>query len=138
MQVSRLFAALLLTSAAQAFAAEPVYLVVDHSTNLLMNQASAQALWDSKGSIKFYKFFPAKKWGFATAVEGGFDADKNCIVTAQTEMLPRAGKVLTLKPAKTATAFGVQHNSTLEQCKAFAQSKLGDSMEAVRTALLHD
>ena len=87
-----------------------------------------------------YKFYPVKKWAFATDVEGGFDADKNCIVTARTTMLPRGvkGDSLVLKPAKSATTFGMQANATLEQCKALAKAKLSDSMDAVRTALLHD
>ncbi|ALT77489.1 MAG: hypothetical protein K2W93_21020 [Burkholderiaceae bacterium] len=140
MQVSRLLAALLLTSATQAFAADPSYLLVDHSNASLMDKTTAQEVWASKGPAKFYKFYPVKKWGFATDVEGGFDADKNCIITARTTMLPRGVKVdtLVLRPAKSATTFGVQANATVEQCKALAKAKLSDSMDAVRTALLHD
>lgn len=136
MQAPRLFAALLLSCAGQAFAAAPAYLVLDHSTEILMNQAKAQALWDADLSPKLAKMYPVKKWGFVTEVEGGFDNDKNCVITARTMMMPRNGKTLAFKPAKTATTYGVQSASSLEQCQALAKTKLNESISAVRSALL--
>jgi len=139
MQATRLFTALLLTCAGQAFAATaPAYLVVDHSTEILMNQDKAQALWDADLSPKLAKLYPVKKWGFVTEVEGGFDNDKNCVITARTMLMPRNGKTLSFKPAKTATTYGVQSASSLEQCQALAKTKLSDSISAVRSALLKD
>ena len=139
MQATRLFAALLLTCAGQAFAATaPAYLVVDHSTEILMNQAKAQALWEAELPAKLAKIYPVKKWGFVTEVEGGFDNDKNCVITARTMMMPRNGKALTFKPAKTATTYGVQNASSLEQCQTLAKTKLNESISAVRSALLKD
>ena len=119
-----------------AFGAPAVYTVVDNSSSLLMNQASAEALWRDEASAKLMRLYPVKKWGFVSEVEGGFDDAKNCVITARAMMLPRSGKTLTYRPVKTATAFGIHPGASQQQCRAFATAKLKEAMGAVRSALL--
>ena len=113
-----------------------MYTVVDNSSSLLMNQASAEALWQQHASAKLMRLYPVKRWGFVSEVEGGFDDAKNCVITARAMMLPRSGKNLTYRPAKTATAFGIQAGASQQQCRAFATAKLKEAIGAVSSALL--
>lgn len=136
MPTGRLLAALLTMTASASFAAPPNYLAVDHSSPTLIEAKSAQALWKSALPDKLVKLYPVAKWGFLTQVEGGFDDGKVCVVTARAMLLPRQGKVLVFQPAKTTTTFGSQAGATQEQCRALAKAKLGESVEAMRAALL--
>lgn len=137
MTPTRLCAALLLTtSAAAALAADPVYLTLDHSTENLMDRVTAQAMWKEVLPARLFKLYPAKKWGFVSEVEGGFDESRVCVVTARAMMLPRSGKNLIFVPERTATAFGSKPGATLEQCKALANVKLKEAIVAVRASLL--
>ena len=122
--------------ASSAFGAPAVYTVIDNSSSLLMNQASAEALWREESSAKLMRLYPVRKWGFVSEVDGGFDDAKNCVITARAMMLPRSGRSLAYRPVKTATAFGVQPGASQQQCRAFATVKLREAMSAVRSALL--
>ena len=122
--------------ASSALSAPAVYTVVDNSSSLLMNQASAEALWREYSSAKLMRLYPVRRWGFVSEVEGGFDDAKNCLITARAMMLPRSGKNLTYRPAKTATAFGIQAGASQQQCRAFATAKLKEAIGAVSSALL--
>jgi hypothetical protein len=136
MPTVRLLAALLTASASAAFAAPASYLTLDHSSDLLMDNATAQALWKDNLPAKLSKLYPVSKWGFLSEVEGGFSDAKVCIVTARAMMLPRSGKALLFKPYKTASTFGIQAAASEEQCRALAKAKLGEAIAAVRFALL--
>jgi hypothetical protein len=136
MSTARLLTALLLTASASiAFAAPPVYLALDHSSAALIDKPAALALWKAGVPAKMFKLYPAAKWGFVSEVEGGFDDAKVCVVTARAMMLPRSGKALVFQPAKTATAFGSQAGATEAQCQGLAKAKLGEAIEALRSAL---
>ncbi len=136
MPAGRLLAVLLSTFASTAFAAPAIYLTVDHSSAGLVDAKSAQALWKSTLPDKLVRLYPVAKWGFVTEVEGGFDDAKVCVVTARAMLMPRQGKLLVFRPAKTITTFGSQAGANPDQCKALAQSKLRESVEAMRAALL--
>ncbi|MDN3921347.1 hypothetical protein [Roseateles violae] len=139
-----LLAALLLSSsaltlAAPAPASAPAgtpYIVLDHSTEFLMDGAVAGSVWKEYASDKVRKLYPAKKWGFVSQVMGGFTAEKTCVVTARAMILPRARKELLFKPAKTASTFGAIPNASNEQCKALARTKLGEAIGAIESALI--
>jgi hypothetical protein len=136
MKFRPLFAALLLTSSALAQAAPEPYIVLDHSSETLMNGAIAGAVWKEFASDKIRKLYPSKKWGFVSQVMGGFTSDKVCVVTARAMILPRSGKLLSFKPAKTATTFASQAGATDVQCKALARTKLGEAIAAIEMALV--
>ena len=132
-----LSAVLLMLVAASAKAAPPpAYTVLNNSSGVLMDQSTAESLWKEKASAKLMRLYPIKKWGFVTEVEGGFDDAKVCIITARAMMLPRSGKALLYRPAKTATAFGTHPAASPQQCKALAKAKLSEAIGAVSSALL--
>ena len=136
MKLIPLFAALLLTSTSLTFAAPAAYLTLDHSTATLMDKATAQALWQEHLPAKLVKLYPIKKWGFVTAVEGGFDEARVCVITARAMMMPRSGKTLVFQPARTATAFASQAGATMPQCRALAKAKLAEAIAAIESTLL--
>lgn len=136
MNVTRLLAALLLTSASAAFAAPAAYLTIDHSTAALMDQATAQSIWQEHLPAKLTRLFSVKKWGFVSQVEGGFDDAKVCVVTARAMMMPRSGKSLVFQPAHTATAFGSQAGATMPQCRDLARMKLKEAISAIESTLV--
>ena len=136
MPSGRLLAVLLTTLTCTAFAAPPNYLTLDHSTAALIDAKSAKAVWKDALPDKLVKLYPVAKWGFVTQVEGGFDDGKVCVVTARAMLMPRQGAALVFKPAKTTTTFGSQAGATPDQCKALAKTKLRESVEAMRAALL--
>jgi hypothetical protein len=130
-----LIAALLL-AVPPAQAAPPPYLSVDHSTETLIDKATVKAMWQDALPARLVKLYPPKKWGFASAVEGGFSGAKTCIITARAMMLPRRGKALTFTPAKMATAFDALPNATQEQCRELARNKLKEAISAVVSGLV--
>jgi hypothetical protein len=136
MKIRSLFGALLLTSSTLALAAPDPYIVLDHSSETLMDGAVAGALWKDYASDKVRKLYPSGKWGFVSQVLGGFTADKTCVVTARAMILPRSRKDLIFRPAKTATTFGTQAGASNEQCKALAKTKLGEAIAAIEMALV--
>jgi len=137
----KLLAAALLCSATAAFAAPPKYLILDHSSAVLMDNAGAMAIWqgavDDKMMARLVKLYPVSKWGFISQVEGGFTDDKVCVVTARVVMAPRiVGNRLVFKPNKMATTIGSQPGATREQCKELASAKLKESIAAVGSSLV--
>jgi hypothetical protein len=123
----------LLLAVAPVYAAPAAWVIVDHSTETLVDRASAKAAWNKALSARVAKLYPPKKWGFASEVEGGFNAAKICVVTARAMMLPvtASGKYLRFKPEKTATAFDALPGATQEQCKQLARAKLDEAIGAV-------
>jgi hypothetical protein len=140
MHIPKLLAAALLTTASSTFAAAPAYLVTDFSTEALMGKDQALGIWkaqvDDKLVKRLNKLYPVSKWGFVSQVEGGFTTDKTCVVTARAMMLPRSGKALQFKPAKSATAFDAKAGATIDDCKALASAKLTEAIDAVASSLL--
>jgi hypothetical protein len=122
------------------FAKPPQYLIIDHSTEAVMDKASALATWktqmDQKRVDRIAKLYPVGKWGFVSQVEGGFTPDKACVITARAMLVPRiVNSRLVFKPEKSATTFGTVANATLEQCKALATDKLKEAITAVDSSL---
>lgn len=121
-------------------AGAPAYLTLDHSSAALLDNAGAQAVWKAQlpdaTRARLARLYPVGKWGFSSQVEGGFNADKVCVVTARAMLLPRSGKLLTLKPEKAATTFDAKPGATQEQCRALAQDKLGEAIGAVLSSLV--
>lgn len=136
MPLTRIFGTLLAVASTAALAAPPVYLTLDNSSAQLMDATTAAAMWKQNLPAKMFKLYPEKKWGFVSEVEGGFDDARVCVVTARAMMLPRSGKTLVYRPAKTATAFGTQAGASAEQCRALGRSKLGEAMVAVSSSLV--
>ena len=136
MTLIRLFCALLTMVTSLAFAAPPAYTTLDHSSAMLMDAATAKAMWKQNLPAKLFRLYPEKKWGFVSEVEGGFDDARVCVITARAMMLPRSGKTLIFAPAQTATAFGSLAGASAEQCKAMAKVKLSEAMAAVSSALV--
>ena len=135
-RITGLFAALLLASLG-ANAAPPVFLSIDHSTQTLMDSATAKAMWkEALPAARLAKLYPPRKWGFASEVEGGFNASKTCVITARAMMLPVRGKGLIFTPEKMATAFDALPNASEQQCKDLARAKLKEAMQAVVSALV--
>ncbi len=132
--------ALMLACASAAMAAPAPYMTLDHSSQAVMDKATAQAVWreqlPAKLTKRLFKLYPSNRWGFVSQVEGGFNADKVCVVTARAMLLPRAGKSLSFRPDKTATAFDARPGITQEQCKELAKAKLGEAIEAVLSSLV--
>lgn len=126
----------LLLAALPTHAAPPAWVIVDHSTETLIDQAGAKALWNKALSARLARLYPPKKWGFASEVEGGFNAAKTCVVTARAMLMPLRGKLLTFKPEKTATTFDAVPNATQEQCKQLARAKLEEAIGAVVGGLM--
>jgi hypothetical protein len=136
-----LLAAALLVSATASFAASDQYLVLDHSSEALIDNAGAMAIWQAQANDnqreRLQKLYPVSKWGFVSQVVGGFTAEKACVVTARALMVPRlVGSRLLFRPRKTATAFATQAGATNEQCRELAAAKLKEAIVAVRSSLI--
>lgn len=141
MTKSILLATLLLAATAGAASAAPAaYLTIDHSSQAVMDKATAQAIWKENLpddlTRRLFKLYPAGKYGFFSQVEGGFTEAKLCVVTARAMMLPRAGKVLQVRPQKTTTTFDAQPNLTAAQCQDLAKAKLREAVSALVSPLV--
>lgn len=134
-------AALFAVTAATAHAAAkaPTHLIVDQSSEALMDKGAAQAEWarqiEAKGAKRLAKLYPVGKWGFLSQVEGGFTADKTCVVSARAMLVPRAGRVLQFVPNKTATVFDAKAGADAAACKALASAKLAEAVDSVLSSL---
>ena len=135
-----LAATALVTLVSPTFAATPAYLTLDHSSELALDKASAQAVWhahlDDKLVKRLAKLYPVGKWAFLSQVEGGFNADKLCVITARVVLVPRAGKSVLFTPQKKATAFDAKPNLDQAQCKDLARAKLDEAISAVTSSLV--
>lgn len=118
----------------------PRYLIVDRSSEAVMDKAAAQAEWakqiDAKGGKRLAKLYPVGKWGFISQVEGGFTADKTCVVAARAMLVPRAGKVLHFAPDKIATTFDAKAGVDAAACKALGATKLAEAVDSVLSSLV--
>jgi hypothetical protein len=133
---SRLLASLLVLLSPIAFAAQPPeYLRVDLSTHTLIERDAARKMWSEAIPPSLLKLYPIKQWGFASEVNGGFDDQKNCVVTARAMILPRRGQVLVLAPKHTSVSFGAFPGASQEQCREFASTKLHEAIVSVMSSL---
>lgn len=116
------------------------YLIIDRSSEAVMDKATAEAEWskqiEAKGAKRLAKLYPLARWGFISQVEGGFTADKTCVVTARAMLVPRAGKLLQFAPDKSATVFDAKPGIDAAACKALGAAKLGEAVDSVLSSLV--
>ncbi len=131
--------AAMLALVTSAHAAVPVYITQDHSSEAVLDNASAQAILKDgmAGRLAMLaKLYPTRRWGFLSAVEGGFNASKTCVITARVSMLPVSGKSLIYKPGKTATTFDALPGATRDQCRDLAKTKLKEAVQSMLFSLV--
>jgi len=138
---SLLSAAALMLAASATLAAPAQYPYADHSAEALIDTPSAIAIWkaqvDDSTRTRLQKLYPVSRWGFISQVQGGFTADKVCVVTARALMVPRiSGDRLEFKPKKSATAFATRPGATQEQCRELAAAQLKEAVGALRLTLI--
>ena len=132
---------LLAVSSVTAAAPAPQYLFIDDSSPILIDRASAVAVWqgqvDDSMRGRLHKLYPVSKWGFISQVQGGFTTDGVCVITARAVLVPRVlASRLVFKPQRSATAFASKPGATQAECRSLASQKLTDAIVAVRTALI--
>jgi hypothetical protein len=126
-------------SAGASAASAPDYLLVNKSSEVLIDDATVKALFAEFVSAKMAKLYPTNKWGFATQVEGGITSANTCVVTARVMLLQRnlpvTTKLLLFKPERMATTFDTLPNASSAQCRELAKSKLQEANQALRSVL---
>ncbi len=130
---------LLATPAAQAQPVrEPKSMMLDLSTEALIDAESAKTLVKENIPARVWKLYPEGKWTFLSQVEGGLTREGICVVTARVVLLPRTGTVRAVlwRPEKSATTFDAKPGASAEQCKALAREKLKEATGAVVSALV--
>jgi hypothetical protein len=120
-----------------AWAAGPKTNLMDHSNDLLIDEAGAKAVMAENIPEKVWKIYPASRYVFVSQVEGGMNGT-TCVVAARVMVLPltAAAKAVLFRPQKTATAFDAATNSSTDACKAMAKVKLKEATTAVVSALV--
>jgi hypothetical protein len=128
--------ALMLSTA--VWAAGPKTNLIDHSTDALIDDATAKSVMAESIPAKVWKLYPASKFAFVSQVEGGMTAGKACVVVARVMLLPVTPtmKAVLFRPEKTATAFDTLAGAGADQCKALAKDKLKEATQAVVSALV--
>lgn len=134
------------TAAATAFTgaalAQPVReaksLLLDESSEVLIDAVSAKKLLEEGIPAKVWKLYPEGKWTFLSQVEGGFTRDGVCVVTARVVLLPRTDAVRAVlwRPKQKATAFDAKAGASPDQCKALARDKLKEAIAGVVSSLV--
>jgi hypothetical protein len=129
---------------ASAFAAAPAapatpaaakFNIMNSSTEALIDNASAVAIWNTHLSAKAAKLHPVKKLGYISEVNGGFDTNKTCVVVARAMTSPLKGKTFTYNAKDVAVAFGSQAGATPEQCSALAKAKLTEAVQSIAASM---
>jgi len=139
MKIGPILASASVMLAAQVLAAPPSKAVLlDFSSEALMDAASAKAVLAEAIPAKVWKLYPVSKWGFVSQVEGGITSAGTCIVTARVMMVPltQALKSVLFKPEKMATAFDAAPGATMDQCRQLAKGKLGEAAHSVVSSLV--
>lgn len=130
---------LLLSTAAQAQAQVKTNFI-DHSNNVLIDEATAKAVLGENIPAKVWKIHSPRNYTFVSQVEGGLNAAKTCVVTARVMVLPltAAMKAPMFRPLPklTATAYDAAANSSTDQCKALAKDKLKEATLAVVSSIV--
>ena len=121
-----------------AFAAPPKTVFIDHSTDTVMDEATAKAIMAQGITPRVLKLYPASKWGFVSQVSGGLMANSTCVITARVMMMQLTPtlKALLFRPEKTATTFDALPNASAEQCKQLAKTKLEEAVQSVSSSLI--
>jgi len=103
----------------------------------LIDAVAARTLLGDAIPPSVWKLYPPSKWGFVSQVEGGFTADRICVVTARVMLAPlTVTNGVILRPVKRATAFDAKPNASNEECKAMARSKLKEAAAGVVSSLV--
>lgn len=112
-------------------------LLLDLSSEALIDSASAKAMLQENIPAKVWKLYPEGKWTFLSQVEGGVTKDGTCVVTARVVLLPRTGTVRAVlwRPEKVATVFDAKAGAGGDQCKALAKDKLKEAITAVVSSI---
>lgn len=118
-------------AAAPAAPAAPKFAIVNSSTESLIDNATAIGIWNAHLTPKAAKLHPVKKTGYISEVNGGFDANKTCVVVARAMTSPLKGKTFTYEAKNVAVAFGSQAGATAEQCSALAKAKLTEAVQSI-------
>lgn len=133
--------ALATLATSQPATAQPVReaksLLLNLSTETLIDNATAEAMLREHIPAKVWKLYPEGKWTFLSQVEGGITKDGICAVTARVVLLPRTGTVRAVlwRPEKVATTFDAKPGAGADQCKALAKDKLKEAITAVVSSI---
>ena len=123
--------------AADPKAAAKKQVLLDLSSEALIDAAAARTLLSDAIPASVWKLYPPSKWGFVSQVEGGFTSDRICVVTARVMLTPlTVTNGIILRPVKRATAFDAKPNASHEECKAMARSKLKEAAASVVSSLV--
>jgi hypothetical protein len=117
---------------------EPKSLLLDLSSEALIDGDTAKGLLKEGIPAKVWKLYPEGKWTFLSQVEGGLTREGICVVTARVVLLPRTGTVRAVlwRPEKKAIAFDAKAGASADQCKALAREKLKEAIAGVVASLV--
>lgn len=112
--------------------------IVDHSNSALIEKAAATKMLEEGIPAKVWKVYSPRQWGFISEVEGGFTAQKICVVAARVTMIPLTVtlKAPLMRPEKIATAYDALPNASQEQCKELARQKLNEAIQGIVASLV--
>lgn len=130
--------ALLSLAQAASAAPPPKAVLLDFSTEAVLDSKTAIAMLGEGLPAKVWKVYAPSKYGFVSQVEGGLTGNNTCVVTARVVMitLTPTMKAPLWRPQKTATAFDAQPNSSSAQCSELAKAKLKQAIEGVVSSLV--
>jgi hypothetical protein len=135
--VAACFACIPPAQAAEGKPATAKRVLVDLSTESLIDAASAKAVVSEAIPASVWKLYPPGRWGFVSQVEGGFTSERICVVTARVMLAPlTVTNGIILRPVKRATAFDAKPNATADECKAIARGKLKEAADGVVSSLV--
>jgi len=111
--------------------------VLDLSSEGLIDSAAATALVAEAIPPALWKVYPRNKWGFFSQVVGGFTSDKICVVTARVMLAPlTVTNGIIMRPAARAAAYDAKVNATEDDCRAIARAKLKEATESVVSSVV--
>ncbi|MFI4931813.1 MAG: hypothetical protein ACHP83_16340 [Burkholderiales bacterium] len=123
--------------AADTTAAQKKLVLLDLSSETLIDAASARTVVGEAIPAAVWKLYPPRKWGFFSQVSGGFTSDKICVVTARVMLAPlTVTNGIIMRPAQRAMAFDAKPNATQDECKSIARAKLREATDAVVSSLV--
>ena len=130
--------ALLSLAEVASAAPPPKAVLLDFSTEAVMDDKTAIAMLGEHLPAKVWKVYAPNKYGFVSQVEGGLTSNNTCVITARVVMitLTPTMKAPLWRPQKTATAFDAQPGSSTAQCKDLAKVKLKQAIEGVVSSLV--
>ncbi len=136
MKKAVLLPALMLSAA--CWAAGPKTNLIDHSNDVLIDEAGAKSLMAEVLPAKVWKIYPAGKYAFLSQVEGGVTPAGMCVVTARVMLLPLTPTVraVLFRPQKTATAFDAKTVGNRAECRTLAHDLLKRASEAIASDIV--